>query len=128
MNILRKINKLFESAIVDLDLDRDLDYYTLINQWKKQREVDQVRRYGKVKYPVEDTRRYSTVVADFPAGGGSTLDVYYDNELNKFAEIKTYPDGNESELIYIEDDFEDIYPQEVVNIIKKYIQDNLKGE
>ena len=52
--IIEKLNKIFEAPpILDLDADDNgADFNTLINQWKKRREVDQVRKYGKVKYAV----------------------------------------------------------------------------
>jgi len=52
--LINKIDKLFEAAVVDLDLDQDIDYQTVVDQWKRNREKAQVRKWGKVKYPNED--------------------------------------------------------------------------
>jgi hypothetical protein len=48
------LNTIFEVKTIDITDADGLSVDELIAQWKKRKEVEQIRKYGKVIEPIED--------------------------------------------------------------------------
>jgi len=63
------------------------------------------------------------LLADVDAGGGHTIDVFYDDKKLMITEVKHYPDGNDAVYQYSLSDLNDHHPDRLSQMILRELHE-----